>query len=75
MRLEPVGSDKKTPQFAARYDDLLKRVGAIPGVESASLVDFRRRGRSHIGVGIRRQHCGLQRRECGVAPHPALCGA
>src|SRR5262245_5757324 len=40
MRLEPIGSDQKTPQLAARYDDLLKRVGAIPGVESASLVDY-----------------------------------
>ena len=40
MRLEPIGSDKKTPQLAARYDALLKRVGAIPGVELASLVDY-----------------------------------
>jgi hypothetical protein len=40
MRLEPTGSDKKTPQLAARYDDLLKRVGAIAGVELAGLVDY-----------------------------------
>jgi len=40
MRLEPIGSDKKTQELAARYDGLLKRVEAIPGVKSASLVDY-----------------------------------
>jgi len=40
MRLEPVGSGEKTSQLAARYNDLLRRVEAIPGVKSASLVDY-----------------------------------
>jgi len=38
MKLEPIGSEEKTPQLAARYSDLLKRVEAIPGVKVASLV-------------------------------------
>src|SRR2546426_8877454 len=37
MKLEPIGSEEKTPQLAARYSDLLKRVEAIPGVKVASL--------------------------------------
>src|SRR5262249_151415 len=37
LKLEPVGSDQKTPQLAARYDELLRRVEAIPGVQLASL--------------------------------------
>jgi len=40
MKLEPVGSAKKTPQLAARYDDLLRRVEAISGVRQASLVAY-----------------------------------
>jgi predicted permease len=36
-RLEPAGSDRKTPQLTARYDQLLARVSAIPGVRVASL--------------------------------------
>src|SRR5262245_18398136 len=40
LRLEPIRSDKKTQELAASYDDLLKRVQAIPGVKSASLVDY-----------------------------------
>ena len=41
MKLEPVGSDsERTPQLAARYSDLLRRVEAIPGVEAASLVGY-----------------------------------
>src|SRR5262245_30221048 len=38
MKLEPIG--KKTPQLAARYNDLLRRVEAIPGVQVASLVGY-----------------------------------
>jgi predicted permease len=37
-RLAPAGSDRKTPQLAARYDQLLARISAIPGVRVASLV-------------------------------------
>src|SRR5262249_45424415 len=40
MKLEPVGSDQKTPQLAARYDELLRRVEALPGVKLASLVGY-----------------------------------
>jgi predicted permease len=40
LKLEPVGSDQKTPQLAARYDELLRRVEALPGVKLASLVGY-----------------------------------
>ncbi len=40
MKLEPVGSDQKTPQLAALYDELLRRVEALPGVKLASLVGY-----------------------------------
>jgi putative ABC transport system permease protein len=40
LKLEPVGSNRKTPQLAVRYDELLRRVAAIPGVQAASLVGY-----------------------------------
>src|SRR5262245_18244283 len=40
LKLEPVGSDQKTSQLAARYDELLRRVEALPGVKLASLVGY-----------------------------------
>ncbi|MBO0859356.1 MAG: ABC transporter permease [Chloracidobacterium sp.] len=40
LKLEPVGSDQKTPQLAARYDELLRRVEALPGVKLASLIGY-----------------------------------
>ncbi|HEY7184156.1 MAG TPA: ABC transporter permease, partial [Blastocatellia bacterium] len=40
LKLEPVGSNQKTPQLAARYDELLRRVDALPGVKLASLVGY-----------------------------------
>ncbi len=40
LKLEPVGSDRKTQQLAARFDDLLRRVEAVPGVKLASLVGY-----------------------------------
>jgi len=40
LKLEPVGSDRKTQQLAARYDELLRRVEAVPGVKLASLVGY-----------------------------------
>src|SRR5215475_11581766 len=40
LKLEPVGSDHKTQQLAARYDELLRRVEALPGVKLASLVGY-----------------------------------
>src|SRR6266498_1343987 len=39
-KLEPSGSADKSSQLAARYDDLLRRVEAIPGVKMASLVGY-----------------------------------
>ncbi len=40
MKLELVGSNNKTPQLAARYNELLRRVEEIPGVQLASLVGY-----------------------------------
>src|SRR5262249_59688913 len=40
LKLEPTGSANKTSQLASRYDDLLRRVEAIPGVKLASLVGY-----------------------------------
>jgi predicted permease len=40
MKLEPIGSGDKTPQLAARYNELLGRVEALPGVQVASLVGY-----------------------------------
>src|SRR5262245_27146647 len=40
MKLEPIGNNEKRPQLAARYNDLLRRVEAIPGVQVASLVGY-----------------------------------
>jgi putative ABC transport system permease protein len=40
MKLEPLGSDSKSPQLAARYGEFLNRVEALPGVRLASLVGY-----------------------------------
>src|SRR5262245_28824156 len=43
LKLEPVGSDKKWevfPRLTALYDELLRRVEALPGVRQASLVGY-----------------------------------
>jgi predicted permease len=40
MQLKPVDGYHKTPRLAARYDDLLSKVEAIPGVQLASLVGY-----------------------------------
>jgi predicted permease len=40
MKIEPVGSDRKNLRLAAGYDQLLRRVEAIPGVKVASLVGY-----------------------------------
>jgi predicted permease len=40
LKLEPVGSDRKQPWLAARYDELLRQVEVIPGVQVASLVGY-----------------------------------
>jgi predicted permease len=40
LKLEPVGSDRKTQQLAARFDELLRRVEALPGVKLSSLVGY-----------------------------------
>ena len=40
LKLEPVGSDNKSRQLGTRYDELLNRVEALPGVRVASLVGY-----------------------------------
>ncbi len=40
LKLEPVGSGIKQPWHAARYDELLRQVKAIPGVQAASFVGY-----------------------------------
>jgi len=40
LKLEPVGSASKTQKLAARYEDLIRSVEAIPGVKQASLVGY-----------------------------------
>jgi predicted permease len=45
LKLEPVGSDRKTrsdvfPRLTVLYDELLRRVKALPGVQQASLVGY-----------------------------------
>jgi len=40
LSLEPIESQRKTPRLAALYDELLRRVKAMPGVVQASLVQF-----------------------------------
>jgi predicted permease len=40
LKLEPVGSNRKTPQLAALYEELLRRVGALPSVRLTSLVGY-----------------------------------
>src|SRR5262249_15974613 len=40
MKLEPVGSDSKTPQLAARYDGVVRGGETLRGVKQASLVGY-----------------------------------
>jgi predicted permease len=40
LKLEPVGSDNKGPQHTTFYDELLRRVEALPGVQQTSLVGY-----------------------------------
>lgn len=40
VRVEPVGSDQKSAQLDQRYQALLQRVAAIPGVRAASMAGF-----------------------------------
>src|SRR5262245_43590568 len=40
LKLEPVGSGIKQPWHAKRYDELLRQVKAIPGVQLGSLVGY-----------------------------------
>jgi predicted permease len=40
LKLEPVGSMSKSPRLTALYDELLRRVKAMPGVVQASLVGY-----------------------------------
>jgi predicted permease len=40
LKLEPAGSGNKTPRLGLFYDEVLRRVEAIPGVRQASLVGY-----------------------------------
>jgi macrolide transport system ATP-binding/permease protein len=40
LKLEPVRSDDKGPQHTAFYDELLRRVKGLPGVQQTSLVGY-----------------------------------
>jgi predicted permease len=53
LKLEPVGSDNKgraRSRLTALYDELLRRVVAMPGVQRASLVGYSPISRSEWGV-------------------------
>jgi predicted permease len=68
MKLEPIGS--KTPQLAARYNDLLRRVEAIPGVQVASLVGYSPMSRREWLVMGNRPGGGYKMSVQGYTPQP-----
>src|SRR5262245_61917329 len=70
MKLEPVGSDQKTPQLAARYDELLSRVEAIPGVKVASLVGYSPMSRREWLVMGQTPETGNPMKIPGYTPQP-----
>jgi len=70
MKLEPVGSDSKTPQLAARYDELLRRVEAIPGVKLASLIGYSPMSRREWLVMGQTPETSNPMTVQGYTPHP-----
>ena len=70
MKLEPVGSDSKTPQLAARYDELLRRVEALPGVKLASLVGYSPMSRREWLVMGQTPETSNSMKVQGYDPHP-----
>jgi predicted permease len=70
MKLEPVGSDSKTPQLAARYDELLRRVEALPGVKLASLVGYSPMSRREWLVMGQTPETSNPMKVQGYDPHP-----
>jgi putative ABC transport system permease protein len=70
MKLEAVGSDSKTPQLAARYDELLRRVEALPGVKLASLVGYSPMSRREWLVMGQTPETGNPMKVQGYTPHP-----
>jgi predicted permease len=70
MKLEPVGSDSKSPQLAARYDELLSRVEAIPGVKLASLIGYSPMSRREWLVMGQTPETSNPMTVQGYTPHP-----
>jgi putative ABC transport system permease protein len=70
MKLEPLGSDSKTPQLAARYDELLRRVEALPGVKLASLVGYSPMSRREWLVMGQTPETSNPMTVQGYTPHP-----
>src|SRR5262245_41879091 len=70
MKLEPLGSNEKGPQLAARYNDLLRRVEAIPGVQVASLVGYSPMSRREWLVMGNRPGVGYRMSVQGYTPQP-----
>jgi predicted permease len=70
MKLEPMGSNGSSPQLAARYNDLLRRVEAIPGVQVASLVGYSPMSRREWLVMGDRPGGGYQMSVEGYTPQP-----
>ena len=70
MKLEPIGSNEKTPQLAARYSELLRRVEAIPGVQVASLVGYSPMSRREWLVMGNRPGGGYPMSVQGYTPQP-----
>jgi predicted permease len=70
LKLEPVGSANKTPQLAARYDELIGRVEALPGVQRASLVGYSPMSRREWLVMGQNPESSSQMAIEGYAPQP-----
>src|SRR5262245_23596964 len=70
MKIEPIGSDHKTPQLGLLYDELLRRVEAIPGVQMASLVGYSPMSRREWLVMGQRPGTGTQISVQGYMPQP-----
>jgi predicted permease len=70
LKLEPIKSFDKTPELAARYNELLRRVEALPGVQVASLVGYSPMSRREwLVMGQRPEEISLMAIE-GYTPQP-----